>query len=53
MGLIMRLVDQLPQHNDMLLRGSDEGTVEPLTDQERDQQYADWYWDRYFHALVY
>lgn len=49
----MRLVDQLPNHDDMLLRGSDEEPEPPLTRQERDQQYDDWYWDRYFHALVY
>lgn len=49
----MRLVDQLQNHDDMLLRGSDDGYDEPLTDEERDQQYNDWYWDRYFQALVY
>lgn len=49
----MRLVDQLPAHDDMLLRGSAEEIDAPPTDQERDQQYADWYWDRHFHALVY
>ena len=49
----MRLVDQLPNHDEMLLSGSGEERDEPLTDEERDQKSDDWYWDRYFHALVY
>lgn len=49
----MRLVDKLPNHDEMLLRGSSEESVEPLTQPDRDRQYDDWYWDRYFQALVY
>jgi hypothetical protein len=49
----VKLVDQLPNHDEMLLRGSAEESDEPLSQQEHDQQYDDWYWDRYFRALVY
>lgn len=49
----MRLVDQLPSHDDLLLRGSDEEHDEAPTEDERENLHDDWYWDRYFQALVY
>lgn len=49
----MPIVDQIPNHDDRLLRGSDQEPEPPLTKEEQDQKYNDWYWDRLINAFVY